>query len=246
VINDSIGDTYDVNGSDRVRREDPGHSPASWERTSPASSASQVLVELMEQRMGLEARLLEFAAALKQMKSARLPLSVGPAMAEMQRTIERFDADLTRLANVVHDLGAELERRTLLPEGTQLERVIFVRAGDRVVAVRVGEVAEIQAWHHNVRNHQREITSLSAALGLAPSIPEGNGEAWLLVLAGSHSALLVDEIIRQDEVVVRSLGPLLAGMKLYSGAAVAPRGELVLVVNTANAIESAAQHRCPD
>ena len=47
----------------------------------------------------------------------------------------------------------------------------------------------------------------------------------------ASSALLVDDVIRQDEVVIRTLGPLLAGLKLYSGAAVASRGELVPVID---------------
>jgi hypothetical protein len=190
---------------------------------------SQALGALMDRRLALEERLLEFDAVLKQLKAARLPSTAAPAVADMQRAVERLDSDLTHLAGVVHDLCAELEQHALVgASALQVEAVIFVRAGDRIFAVRANDVEEICAWHGGAPAGC-QVISLRDALALPKSDLAGNKR--LLRLCGIESgALLVDDVVRQDEVVIRTLGPLLAGLKLYSGAAVASRGELVPVV----------------
>ena len=68
----------------------------------------------------------------------------------------------------------------------------------------------------------------------------------ILLRVGDHRlALEVDEVTGQEEVVVKSLGPFLAGHPLFAGVTIRGSGELVLILDVAGLIAERAT-RSPD
>lgn len=76
------------------------------------------------------------------------------------------------------------------------------------------------------------LVNLHALLRFAP--PEGAKETSLIVLEylGKRLAIPCDKIVGPREIVVNSLGPLLAGVRLYAGATISPSGKVQLILDT--------------
>jgi two-component system chemotaxis sensor kinase CheA len=64
----------------------------------------------------------------------------------------------------------------------------------------------------------------------------------LLAVGGQRVGLLVDELLAEQEVMVRALGPRLAGLRAASGALVLPSGGVALILNTADLVRRATRH----
>jgi two-component system chemotaxis sensor kinase CheA len=108
----------------------------------------------------------------------------------------------------------------------------------RVTSVDSGE--ELSAEGRQViweDGHPVPIAGLSQALGG----PAETGGGALVVIGGltRRYALRVDELIGQQEVVVKPLGRVLPLLEAFAGAYVEPDGSVVLVIDPAGIIERA-------
>jgi two-component system chemotaxis sensor kinase CheA len=113
----------------------------------------------------------------------------------------------------------------------------LVRFGPEQVRRVVGR--DVLLWH----DVSLPIASLAAVLGLpSPEIrPSQKWELAAIVAVGDkRAAFLVDEVLEEQTIVVKSLGARIKRVKHVSGAALLPTGEIALVLNASNLLESAA------
>jgi len=68
---------------------------------------------------------------------------------------------------------------------------------------------------------------------------KGDGFGIILGTAENETFLRVESIIGDQEILVRPLGPRLAGMRSYDGGTILPDGEIVLAINIASLLEAA-------
>ena len=196
------------------------------------------LASLLEQRVRLEDRLAELHRVAADLGAT--PLSAG-AVATLQRlkaAVARLDSELTGLANAVHAVVRETSPAPASgAPAAEIAQLMVVRAGESRFALRVDAVREVRSWHGRTpakswRERDLDVTPLAAALGLAGDAGSADADHKLIVLeAPAGRALLVDEITRQDELVVRPLGPLVAGP--FAGAVTVAQDELLLVLDLA-------------
>ena len=59
--------------------------------------------------------------------------------------------------------------------------------------------------------------------------------------AGGEVAFLVDGVVGEQEVMVKSLGPQLPRVRNVAGAALTGSGALVIILNAVDLVESARQ-----
>lgn len=95
-----------------------------------------------------------------------------------------------------------------------------------------------------VDNEQITFLSLSEAIGL-PRLPlaleAGKMQTVMLLTLGKERALYaIDEVVGQQDIVVRTLGPHLKGVVHLAGAAVLDDGRLVPVLNAPELLRAAA------
>lgn len=85
------------------------------------------------------------------------------------------------------------------------------------------------------------IVSLAEALGFpAGETPrQGKLPAVLVAAAGQRVAFVVDELLVEQEVVVKSLGDRVRRVRHVSGATLLPTGQIALVLNAAELVRSA-------
>jgi two-component system chemotaxis sensor kinase CheA len=87
------------------------------------------------------------------------------------------------------------------------------------------------------------VWSLAEVLGVPHAAEPGSGRSHtpaVVVASGEkRAAFLVDQLLAEQEMVVKSLGKRLAGVELVAGASILPSGKLGLILNAAAVIQRA-------
>ena len=161
-------------------------------------------------------------------------------------------------------LGGIVEVRSKKDEGTTfvltlpitlaIIRALIVRAGDKRFAIPVTSMSETLVVNHssiqtienrkvyNLRGELLPMASLHEILGL----PEVQTERSFAVVVGhgeKKAGLLVDDLLGQQEVVIKSLGEYFKGLKGFAGAAEIGRHEVVLVIDVEAIIEESLSRK---
>jgi chemosensory pili system protein ChpA (sensor histidine kinase/response regulator) len=165
-------------------------------------------------------------------------------------------------------LNGEIEVETEKGKGTRftlkvpltliISQALFVRCGQHVFALPLAFVEEIRRLRVNeieevggklmtkVRDMVTEIVRLDSALGLESIQPVNNFFRMVIVnVAGRQVGLVVEEVIRKDEIVIKSLGEYLRNLKTFPGATIAPDGSLILLIDVNRLIAGEAIERRP-
>jgi chemosensory pili system protein ChpA (sensor histidine kinase/response regulator) len=171
------------------------------------------------------------------------------------------------VANEVKKLGGSLRISSVIGQGTNftvrlpftlaITQALIVRTGEEVYALPLPSVEGI------ARIPRKELESLLSQTepgyeygeqtykfrhlgmylgGQAATLPQD--EAYIsviLVRAGEFSAaLLVDEMLASREIVVKSVGPQLAGIRGISGATILGDGSIVLILDVGALVRTGA------
>jgi two-component system chemotaxis sensor kinase CheA len=117
---------------------------------------------------------------------------------------------------------------------------------ERVVKVSKEEIKTVENRQTIELNGQAiSLVRLEDALGLArqnhASSSESSLSAVILHVDGKHIAFLVDEVVNEQEVLVKNLGKQLLRMPNVAGATVFGTGRLVPVLNIRDLMKSAVQ-----
>jgi two-component system chemotaxis sensor kinase CheA len=60
-------------------------------------------------------------------------------------------------------------------------------------------------------------------------------------VGGRQVGIIVEEVLRKDEIVIKGLGEYLRNIKLFSGATIAPDGSPILLIEVSRLIAADAQ-----
>jgi two-component system chemotaxis sensor kinase CheA len=108
--------------------------------------------------------------------------------------------------------------------------------GGRVAAeLREGR----QGILYNLRGQALPLFNLSTAVGPRPTV--GNRIIVLRTARGERVALVVDEIVRRQQVVIKPLGPLHAFRRELSGATILGDGSIALVLDLGHIVRRMAE-----
>ena len=132
-----------------------------------------------------------------------------------------------------------------LPLTLAVAQAVLVRAGGRLWAIPAPMVEQVQQIKADVlrtlyadgqvhwQARAWPFHYLPRLLGESSSFPEtGRYNAVLLIRSGQGTAAIhVDEMVGNQEVVVKNIGPQLARVSGISGATVLGTGEIVLIIN---------------
>lgn len=135
-----------------------------------------------------------------------------------------------------------------LPITLAIIKCLVVRVGQERFAVPLSSISETLAFqresmqtieHRRVYNLRGEVLPVKN-LGELFDLPSDNPDRPLAVVLGIGErklGLLVDELLGQQEVVIKSLGDYFVGQKGFAGAAEIGRHELILVLDVDAVIE---------
>lgn len=125
-----------------------------------------------------------------------------------------------------------------------IAQALFVRCGQTMFAVpltfvqeirrvRVDEIEEVDGkMMTTVREVPTEILRVDVTLGLDPIHPVNDYYRMVIVNAtGRQVGLIVEDVVRKDEIVIKNLGDYLRKVKMFPGATIAPDGSLILLLD---------------
>lgn len=208
----------------------------------------------------------EDAALLGDEEALELIFQPGFSTSTMITDISGRGVGLDVVRSVVTELGGRVEISSELGKGTAISlvlpltlltaRVIIVGVAGQMYAIPssaclgglripASSVATVEGRPMvEVQDRTAPLVSLADLL----RIPSRQQERSLLhaVLIGSHGrplALLVDDLLDEREVVIKSLGPLLAGQRFCNGAIILGDGRVALLLNTATLLDQARESR---
>ena len=165
-------------------------------------------------------------------------------------------------------LNGEIEIETQKGLGTRftlkvpltliISQALFVRCGVHTFAFPLAFVEEIRRIRDaeieevggklltKVRDVVTEVVRLDAQLGLERVEPI-NGYYRLVIVnvAGRQVGIVVEEVLRKDEIVIKNIGEYLRNVKLFPGATIAPDGSLILLVDINRLIVGESIERRP-
>ncbi|MHB8540458.1 MAG: hybrid sensor histidine kinase/response regulator [Candidatus Acidiferrales bacterium] len=125
-----------------------------------------------------------------------------------------------------------------------ISQALFVRCGSSVFALPLAFVEEIRRLRPEeiddiggkllarVREETIDVVRLDARLGL-PLLETASGYFRMVIVnvSGRRVGIVVEEVLRKDEVVIKNLGEFLRNVKLFPGASIAPDGSLILLLD---------------
>ena len=138
-----------------------------------------------------------------------------------------------------------------------ISQALFVRCGSSMFALPLSFVEEIRRLRSadieevggklltKVRDVVTEIVRLDSVLGLEPIQPI-NGYFRMVIanVAGRQVGIVVEDVVRKDEIVIKSLGEFLRNLKMFPGATIAPDGSLILLIDVNRLVAGEAiEHR---
>jgi chemosensory pili system protein ChpA (sensor histidine kinase/response regulator) len=168
----------------------------------------------------------------------------------------------------LNQLNGEIEIETALGVGTRftlkvpltliISQALFVRCGQYTFAFPLAFVEEIRRIKDaeieevggklltKVRDVVTEVVRLDQQLGLDPIEPMNGWYRLVLVnVAGRQVGIVVEEVLRKDEIVIKNIGEYLRNVKLFPGATIAPDGTLILLVDVNRLIVGESIERRP-
>lgn len=157
-------------------------------------------------------------------------------------------SEITNLGGRI-DVSSQLGKGTsftlYLPLTLAVSQAVLLRAGARVFAVPAAMVEQVRQFKatdlgvvHQAKivewqNNQYPFFYLPRLLGDEESMPEAmNYTSVLLLRSGTHRvAVQIDELVGNQEIVVKNIGPQLARVSGIAGATVLGNGLVVLIIN---------------
>jgi chemosensory pili system protein ChpA (sensor histidine kinase/response regulator) len=176
--------------------------------------------------------------------------STSPRRTELAGRGVGLDVVHTNVTNLNGEIEIETEkgigtRFTLkVPLTLIISQALFVQCGQQIFAFPLGFVEEIRRIRPSeiedvggkliakVRDVLTEVVRFDDALQL-PRLQPSNGYLRLVLVnvGGRQVGVVVEEVLRKDEIVIKNLGEYLRHVKLFPGATIAPDGSLILLVD---------------
>jgi two-component system chemotaxis sensor kinase CheA len=138
----------------------------------------------------------------------------------------------------------------LLPLTLAVLDVLLVERGRHVFGLPLSSVDEAIAVESTlslvgkpaveIRGSTVSLVDLAAAVGADAPAPGRNPSALVIEASGRRAAVLCDRLLGEQQVVVKSLGPLLTSLPGYLGAAILGDGRIALLLDPSFVVRAEA------
>jgi two-component system chemotaxis sensor kinase CheA len=166
--------------------------------------------------------------------------------------VKRNINELKGTIDVVSTIGEGTTFRIMLPITLAIIQALVVRAGGENFAIPLTAVEEsLRIYSRDIRTVERRevftlrdftlpLLRLADAFGLADQHGHGPDTKWFVVVtrAGEKTVgVLVDALVRQQEIVIKSIGERLKSVPGIAGATEIGESEIVLVIDVGSLID---------
>ena len=158
-------------------------------------------------------------------------------------------------------MGGHVDVETKIDEGSVFKiklpltlaiiQALLVKVQEEMYAIPLGSIdSTINIHPDDIKTVQNQavivlrgqiipIINLSTALQVPRTTEEDNDDIFVVVVyIGERKAgIVVDNLIGQQEIVIKTLGKLLSGLKIFSGATVLGDGRVALILDVGTVVQ---------
>jgi two-component system chemotaxis sensor kinase CheA len=161
--------------------------------------------------------------------------------------------------NKIEGLGGDVEVRTKLGEGTTfivrlpltlaIIQALMVKIEDEMYALPLNSIVTLEEilpedvkYVHtkeviNLRGQVIPLVRLNEVLDIAPSEDKGEKDSDALIVVivkkgDKQAGLVIDQLLGQQEIVIKPLGKYIKVPKMISGATILGNGEVALIIDS--------------
>jgi len=206
-----------------------------------------------------EADKIEAAEAIK---LAFLP---GFSTADNVTDISGRGVGLDAVKTKIESLGGNVEVETKVNEGSKFKirlpltlaiiQALLIKVGEEIYAIPLGSIdSTINVAPNEIKTIQNQevillrgqiipIVRLASVLNVMSAAPTArqtadSSELFIVIvhMGDRKAGIIVDNLIGQQEIVIKSLGKLLAGIKVIAGATILGNGQVALILDVGSLI----------
>ena len=197
----------------------------------------------------------EQAESMSQKEAIGLLFMPSFSMAKQITDISGRGVGLDVVKSNIEQLGGDVEVTTKLGEGSTFTvrlpltlaiiQALMVEVRDEKYAIALGSISNIESIPVkdikyvqakeviHLRGNVIPLVRLDKLLDIEPREDEPEELTVVIVKRGDNQAgLVVDNLMGQQEIVIKSLGKYINGNKLISGATILGDGEIALILDT--------------
>lgn len=248
-------------------RQKIGKDPAGLIHISAYQEGNRVVLTVRDDGKGLNPQAIKESAerkgivttGLSDIELQHLIFHPGFSTAKEVTGISGRGVGMDAVQQKIHSLGGTVEIISVVNQGTTFKinlpltlsiiDSLLIKVGDSTFAIPRGIIEKVVSPGPGeiIQTYENEIYTtggatpvirLTEVLGMEDT---NNPEPYLIIvkLGENRFALKIDDIIKQQEIVIKDLGKELSQVNCYSGATILGNGEIVLILDvTAIANES--------
>ncbi|WP_027937574.1 chemotaxis protein CheA [Anaeroarcus burkinensis] len=195
-------------------------------------------------------------------EAVRLVFLPGFSTAEVVTDVSGRGVGMDAVKNKIESLGGMVDVETKINEGSKFKirlpltlaiiQALLVEVAKEIYAIPLGSIdSTINLEPSDIKTIQnREVILLRGQiipiirLGDVLQIPrttsEDSGELFVVIvhMGEFRAGIIVDNLIGQQEIVIKSLGKLLAGIKVIAGATILGNGQVALILDIGSLLQS--------
>jgi two-component system chemotaxis sensor kinase CheA len=161
----------------------------------------------------------------------------------------------------IESLGGMVDVETKVGEGSKFRirmpltlaiiQALLVNVSEEIYAIPLGSIdSTINITHNDIKTIQNQevillrgqiipIVRLAKILGRADTEKSSQEELFVVIvhMGEQKAGVIVDNLIGQQEIVIKSLGKLLAGIKVIAGATILGNGQVALILDVGSLIQ---------
>lgn len=197
----------------------------------------------------------EAANAMSQQEAIELLFRPSFSTAEKITGLSGRGVGLDVVKTKIEQLGGTVEVETFSGKGSKfliklpltlaIYQALLVNVGSEKYAIPLGSIYQIYEWKAEdvksvqgqevilLRNMVVPITRLSDSLEVPDSSTKTQKKLKIVIVRKGEklTGLIVDSVIGQQEIVIKSLGKLLTGIKYLAGATILGDGNVALIID---------------
>ena len=188
-------------------------------------------------------------------EAVRLVFLAGFSTADVITDVSGRGVGMDVVKNKIESLGGLIDVETKLDEGSKFKirlpltlaiiQALLVKVQEEIYAIPLGSIdSTINITTDNIKTIQnREVILLRGQIIpiirlndvlQVPKVEENNDKDLFVVvvhMGDQKAGIIVDNLIGQQEIVIKTLGKLLAGIKVIAGATILGNGQVALILD---------------
>ncbi|MBP2658309.1 MAG: CheA signal transduction histidine kinase [Firmicutes bacterium] len=202
------------------------------------------------------------ADAMDANEAVRLVFLPGFSTAAVVTDVSGRGVGMDAVKNKIESLGGMVDVETKVNEGSKFKirlpltlaiiQALLVKVSEEIYAIPLGSIdSTINIIPSDIKTVQNKevillrgqiipIVRLADVLNIPDSDNQHTEEELFVVIVHigeQRAGIIVDNLIGQQEIVIKSLGKLLAGIKIIAGATILGNGQVALILDIGSLIQ---------